>query len=101
MNSAEETSILRSMPKFDYKTREHLVQEETIASNGAYLSASRFAKMEFLLPPHGEQQQIVAEVERRLSVIDELEAAVQTNFTRVERLRLAILSQAFSGELHG
>ena len=53
----------------------------------------------FLLPPLIEQEQIVAEVERRLSVIDELEAAVRTNLTRADRLRQSVLRQAFDGEL--
>ncbi|ULA65762.1 MAG: hypothetical protein LZF86_250018 [Nitrospira sp.] len=97
MNSAGEASILRSMPKSDRKAREHPAQEEAITSHIAHLSASRFTKIEFLLPPLEEQKEIVVEVERRLSVIDELEA----NLTRTDRLRLAILSQAFSGELHG
>ena len=51
------------------------------------------------LPPLAEQEEIVAEVERRLSVIDELETAVEANLTRSDRLRQSILSQAFSGKL--
>jgi type I restriction enzyme S subunit len=51
------------------------------------------------VPPEAEQHCIVAEVERRLSVIDELEAAVQANLTRADRLRQSILSQAFTGQL--
>jgi type I restriction enzyme S subunit len=51
------------------------------------------------LPPFTEQQMIVAEVERRLSVIEELEAAVQASLTRADRLRQSILSTAFSGRL--
>ena len=51
------------------------------------------------LPPFAEQQSIVAEVERRLSVIDELEAAVEANIIRADRLRQSILSAAFSGRL--
>jgi len=51
------------------------------------------------LPPLNEQNLIVAEVERRLSVIDELEATVEANLTRADRLRQSILSQAFSGRL--
>ncbi len=39
------------------------------------------------------------EVERRLSVIEELEAAVEANLTRADRLRQSILRQAFSGQL--
>ena len=50
-------------------------------------------------PPTVEQQTIIAEVERRLSVIEELEAAVQANLTRADRLRQSILHQAFSGRL--
>ncbi len=51
------------------------------------------------LPPLSEQTPIVAEVERRLSVIDELEATAVANLTRAERLRQSILQQAFSGAL--
>lgn len=46
-----------------------------------------------------EQREIVAEVERRLSVIEELEATVEANLTRADRLRQSILSRAFSGKL--
>ncbi|MBX3326167.1 MAG: restriction endonuclease subunit S [Nitrospira sp.] len=53
----------------------------------------------FLLPPLVEQEQIVTEVERRLSVIDELEATIEANLNRADRLRQSILSQAFAGNL--
>ena len=51
------------------------------------------------LPPLAEQRRIVAEVDRRLSVIKQAEAAVEANLTRAERLRQSILKQAFSGKL--
>jgi type I restriction enzyme S subunit len=51
------------------------------------------------IPRVEEQRQIVAEVERRLSVIEELEATVEANLTRTDRLRQSILQQAFSGRL--
>lgn len=51
------------------------------------------------VPPTVEQQVIVAEVERRLSVIEEIEAAVEANLIRADRLRQSILSKAFSGGL--
>ncbi len=44
-----------------------------------------------------EQCQIVVEVERRFSVIEELEATVEANLTRADRLRQSILTKAFSG----
>jgi len=51
------------------------------------------------LPPRAEQHQIVAEVERRLSVVTKAEAQVDANLRRAERLRQSILKQAFSGQL--
>lgn len=51
------------------------------------------------IPPLLEQDEVISEVERRLSVIDELEASVEANLTRADRLRQSILSQAFTGKL--
>jgi type I restriction enzyme S subunit len=48
------------------------------------------------LPPLAEQTRIVAEVERRLSVIEELETAVANNLQRATRLRRSILQRAFT-----
>jgi len=47
----------------------------------------------------GEQEQIVTEVEQRLSVINQLESTVEANLKRAERLRQSILKEAFSGRL--
>ena len=51
------------------------------------------------LPPLAEQTRIVAEVERRLSVVEELESVVSANLQRATRLRQSILQKAFTGEL--
>ena len=55
--------------------------------------------MLFPLPPLAEQRRIVAEVERRLSVVEALEASVAASLKRAARLRQAILKRAFSGRL--
>ncbi len=49
--------------------------------------------------PLAEQHRIVAEVERRLSVVQEMEAALAANLARSERLRQSILKRAFEGRL--
>ena len=51
------------------------------------------------VPPLAEQKQIVAEVERLLSVADDASATTKQEQTRAERLRQSILKQAFSGNL--
>lgn len=77
----------------------YFLREGKQTTNLASLNLTKLSAFPIPLPPAAEQQQIVAEVERRLSIIDELDAAVEANLTRAERLRQSILSQAFSGEL--
>lgn len=68
-------------------------------TNIAHLGAGRFAELEFPLAPLTEQQQIVSEVEARLSIIAQTELEVEANLKRAERLRQTILAQAFAGRL--
>jgi len=51
------------------------------------------------LPPLVEQQQIVEEIERRFSVADEVEKAIDNSLKQAERLRQSILKRAFEGKL--
>jgi type I restriction enzyme S subunit len=62
-----------------------------------HMFTSQLAQFTFPLPPLTEQRRIVAEVERRLSVVEELEAAVNANLQRASRLRQSILKRAFEG----
>ena len=75
--------------------------EQNAASSAGQnnVSLSLVHTMPIPLPPIAEQHRIVAEVERRLSVIQQTEASVEVNLTRAERLRQSILKQAFSGGL--
>ena len=68
-------------------------------TNLASINLSVLSSFPVPLPPLAEQRRIVADVERRLSVIQQAEAAVEANLTRAERLRQSILKQAFSGKL--
>jgi type I restriction enzyme S subunit len=49
------------------------------------------------VPPLPEQHRIVAEVDRRLSFVREVEAAVDANLKRAQVLRQAVLAKAFGG----
>lgn len=51
------------------------------------------------VPPLTEQERIVAEVERRLSVVTAIEQTITANLSRAERLRQSILHRAFTGQL--
>lgn len=61
------------------------------------LNKSKFGALEFALPPLLQQTQIIAEVERRMSVIEKLGSLVSVNLQRTARLRQAILQSAFEG----
>lgn len=67
----------------------------------ANISLGDIKEFSVLLPSLADQQRIVAEVERRLSMVEELEKEVMANLQRAERLRQAILKNAFSGQLNG
>jgi type I restriction enzyme S subunit len=77
----------------------YFLREGKQTTNLASLNLTKLSAFPIPFPPTAEQQQIVVEVERRLSVIDELEATVEANLTRANRLRQSILSDAFSGRL--
>jgi type I restriction enzyme S subunit len=55
--------------------------------------------LELPLPPFTEQQRIVEEIERRFSVADEVEKAIDNSLKQAERLRQSILKKAFEGKL--
>ena len=62
-----------------------------------HLSFEQLMAAPIALPPLTEQQRIVAEVDRRLSLLHETATQVGVNLQRAERLRQSILSSAFAG----
>ena len=58
-----------------------------------------FRRLPIPLPPLAEQERIRDEVDRRLSLVREVEAQVEDNLKRGDRLIQGILSTAFKGNL--
>jgi type I restriction enzyme S subunit len=63
------------------------------------LNLTNLRELLVALPPLDEQRRIVAEVERRLSVVGEVESAVEVGLVRGGKLRQAVLRSAFEGRL--
>lgn len=78
----------------------HEVREQLMASVQGQtrpgLNGGLIKKIRVPIPPLAEQHRIVAEVDRRLSLIRETEAQVDANLKRTERMRQSILAKAFS-----
>ena len=81
------------------RAREYIESKIRTTAGQSGISGSDLKSLPLDIPKVTDQEQIVAEVERRLSVIEELEAAVQANLTRADRLRQSVLANAFSGKL--
>ena len=75
------------------------MDESQITTNIAHLSAGRFKKVEFPIPPMDEQKLIVAAIEEKLSEVSRMEDVVNAQLVRADRLRSSILAAAFSGQL--
>ncbi|MBN1453717.1 MAG: restriction endonuclease subunit S [Anaerolineales bacterium] len=69
------------------------------ASSQPDLGLESIRKFVVPLPPLEEQRRIVAEVERRLSVVGEVEAVTEKALARAARLRQSVLKHAFEGRL--
>jgi len=79
--------------------REHITRVASSTSGLYTLSLSKVSSIPIPLPTLLEQRRIVAEVERRLSLVAALEASVEAALARAGRLRQAVLKQAFEGRL--
>jgi type I restriction enzyme S subunit len=60
------------------------------------LSLGEIRAIALPIPPEAEQHRIVAEVDRRLSIVREVEAEVDANLKRAQALRQAVLARAFA-----
>lgn len=69
--------------------------ENASATTLPILNKSKFSALRLPLPALAEQHRIVAEVDRRLSIVREVEVEVDANLKRAQALRQVILAKAF------
>ncbi len=79
--------------------KDYFLREGKQTTNLASINLTKLSAFPVPLPPAAEQVRLVAEVERRLSIVAEVEAQIDANYKRAERMRQSILSKAFSGGL--
>ena len=72
-------------------------REASIGSTRAGFNTNLLAMLDVPLAPMAEQRRIMAEVDRRLSILRETEAQVDANLQRAEHLRQSILEDAYAG----
>ena len=77
----------------------YFMREGKQTTNLASINLTKLSAFPVPLPPLPEQHRIVAEIERRLSVADEIENTVDQSLKQAEHLRQSILKRAFEGKL--
>ena len=78
-------------------TRSLLQKRVRTTAGQAGISGQDVKSMPVPVPPTEEQIRIIQEVQRRFSVLDQVEVTVQASLTRCGMLRQAILKRAFGG----
>ena len=94
VNSVMPGFVCSQMCSDGFRRRMELVKKAT--TNVAAVYAKDLFPLPLALPPLTEQHRIVAELDRRLSLLRETEAQVVANLTHTKRMRQAILKSAFS-----
>ncbi len=96
---SESKSVDTRFVEYFFRTAKKNVERFAPATAQKNINLEILYSVAMPLPPEKEQQTIINEIESRLSVAEEIEAAVETNLKRAERLRQSILKKAFSGKL--
>ena len=73
----------------------NMISRDAKATTQAAYGIKRMRDLEINIPDIEQQRKIVAEVDRHLSIIREVEAEVDANLQRAQALRQAVLSRAF------
>jgi type I restriction enzyme S subunit len=91
------------LPKFlsiylqSHQAQSWLASSSKTTTSQVNLSIANCRILPVPIPPIPEQQNIVAEVERRFSVLDQVETTVNASLKRCGQLRQSVLKRAFGG----
>jgi len=85
--------------EYFFRTAKKNIEKFAPATAQKNINLDILGKVAIPLPPEKEQKVIIEEIERRLSVAEEIERGIETNMTRTEHFRQSILKKAFAGEL--
>ena len=99
VGGADGIKVIKSQEMYHPKLFYYFIRAISLPDRGYSRHFQFLEKAQIPVPPLTEQAQIVSELERHLSVADEIEATLDAELKRAERLRQSILKQAFSGKL--
>lgn len=85
--------------EFYFRTAKEDLERYAPATAQKNINLAILSDLAIPFPPLAEQDALADEIDRRLSVADEVEKTVTTELKRAEQLRQSILKQAFSGKL--
>jgi type I restriction enzyme S subunit len=94
---AEQNHCETEFVEYFIRTAKENIERYAPATAQKNINLEILAEIAVVLPPLKEQQAILEEIDRRLSVTEELEATIETSLKRTERLRQTILQRAFAG----
>ena len=77
------------------RCRRYIALNKVSSAGQNTINQGVLSQLAISLPPVSEQHRIVAEVDRRLSIVREAEAEVDTSLKRAQALRQAVLTRAF------
>jgi len=93
------SGINKSLLYYFLQTQYEYINKHPRGVGIPHVEPNLFWNISFPFPPLTEQQKIVEEIERRFSVADEVEKAIDNSLKQAERLRQSILKMAFEGKL--
>ncbi len=99
VGGADGIKVIKPQEMYHPKLFYYFIRAISLPDRGYSRHFQFLEKAQIPIPPLTEQAQTVSEIERHLSVADEIEATIKSELKRAERLRQSILKHAFSGKL--